>query len=321
MINDLISIIIPINNTQKYIEECINSIVSQTYSNYEVILVDNNSVDDSISIAKRILECNSVEHRVYVETQQGQCNAKNTGIDKARGDWICFIDSDDVVSPRYLETLLNCIHSMGVDVAFCDYTFDYKSVLKKDRKVNSYNKYSQEEISKKYLLRNIGMIIPGMLIRRQQFIDNDRIRNNTSMLQGEDAYQLWLILANNDSMGYCNNKLYGYRRRNGSTTTGIDIKRIASCHDGFEKLRVYCAATYEKEFIDSIIYRQDFGLIRSSAQYASYVDFSEVRKLLFNSKFNSVMCNFPDIRVVIMTHMLKYVPFLFWGINHYLLKV
>lgn len=103
--NFKVSIIIPIYNSQEYLEECIKSVLSQSYKNIEIILVNDGSVDDSFLICKKYEKLNS---NVLVKNQNnlGAVLARKTGIENATGDYITFVDSDDYVDQDYIEKLM-----------------------------------------------------------------------------------------------------------------------------------------------------------------------------------------------------------------------
>lgn len=106
MNQDLFSIIIPVYNAEKYLNTCISSILAQTYTHYELILVDDGSTDQSSEICNRYA---AQDKRINVIHQKngGVSRARNKGIDAAKGEWICFVDSDDEVKPNWLEYYAN----------------------------------------------------------------------------------------------------------------------------------------------------------------------------------------------------------------------
>ena len=119
-----LSIIVPVYNVEKYLEECVDSLYQQNIpeDNYEVILVNDGSTDDSYSIAKRL----SLTHkniRLFSQNNQGQSVARNKGIDVARGKYIMFVDSDDVLFPNVLGKLLATAENYQLDV--CAYRISY----------------------------------------------------------------------------------------------------------------------------------------------------------------------------------------------------
>ena len=103
-----VSIIIPVYNVEKYLHRCLDSVKSQSYSNIEVLLIDDGSKDKSGVICDEYVASDSRFH-VYHKDNEGVSKARNTGLDHANGDWITFIDSDDFISNTYLENLIKPI--------------------------------------------------------------------------------------------------------------------------------------------------------------------------------------------------------------------
>lgn len=115
----LVSIIVPVYNTEKYLDECISSIVNQSYSNLEIILVDDGSTDSSSEICDGWASADSRITAIHQENG-GLSRARNVGIDKAHGEYICFIDSDDYVTREFVWDLINALQSTEADFVFCD---------------------------------------------------------------------------------------------------------------------------------------------------------------------------------------------------------
>ena len=107
MVNNkyLVSIIIPVYNAERYLEDCIESILKQTYKNYEVLLIDDGSKDNSGNICDRYSNSNNNITVIHTENR-GPSHARNTGILHAKGEWICFVDSDDTVTEHWLESYM-----------------------------------------------------------------------------------------------------------------------------------------------------------------------------------------------------------------------
>ena len=118
MHKDLISIITPVYNVEPYIKRCLKSIINQTYTNWELILVNDGSSDKSGEICYSF--ANKDNRIIYLEQDnQGQSSARNKALDKVRGKYICFIDSDDWVDERYLEYLYDAIEYNNSEIAIC----------------------------------------------------------------------------------------------------------------------------------------------------------------------------------------------------------
>lgn len=109
--NELISIVIPVYNVENFLERCITSVLNQTFENIEIILVNDGSTDNSLRICQQY---EKIDSRIFIINQenQGLSAARNSGINQARGKYICFIDSDDWIHEKYLEILYNDIEKI-----------------------------------------------------------------------------------------------------------------------------------------------------------------------------------------------------------------
>lgn len=121
-----ISIIMSVYNTELYLKQAIDSVVQQTFSDWELIIVDDGSTDKSVDI---IDEYVASDNRIIAihKNNTGQADSRNLAIKKAKGEYIAFIDSDDWYEPNYLEFLVQTIESRDVDIAICGYFLDYKT--------------------------------------------------------------------------------------------------------------------------------------------------------------------------------------------------
>ena len=106
MKKNIITIIIPVYNSEKYLEKTIKSILEQTYNNYELILIDNGSTDNSAEICKKYQEKDE-RVKFYIQSKKGVSNARNRGIEKATGEFICFVDSDDYIEKDMLNSYMD----------------------------------------------------------------------------------------------------------------------------------------------------------------------------------------------------------------------
>lgn len=115
---NLISIIIPVYNAEKYINRCIKSIVNQSYQELEIIVVNDGSTDDSLSICATLA---MQDNRIKVISQDngGVSKARNTGLRLAKGEYVMFLDSDDYMLPGMCKTMLDVLHSKQVDCVIC----------------------------------------------------------------------------------------------------------------------------------------------------------------------------------------------------------
>lgn len=120
MMDELISVIVPIYNTEKYLVECVESLRKQTYSNIEIILVDDGSTDTSIEICDGFAEKDS-RVRVFHKKNEGVAVARNFGIQQSNGQYVVIVDSDDIAVDRMIEVLYTQIKENDADIAVGNY--------------------------------------------------------------------------------------------------------------------------------------------------------------------------------------------------------
>lgn len=118
----MVSIIVPVYNVSAYLDECIESLVCQSYRNLEILLVDDGSKDNSGEICDRWGE-KDARIRVIHKVNAGAASARNAGLDAATGAFVCFVDSDDVVLPEYVQTLVKALETQRADAAVCGFYF------------------------------------------------------------------------------------------------------------------------------------------------------------------------------------------------------
>lgn len=118
----LISVIVPIYNVEKYLNRCIDSILNQTYKNLEIILVDDGSTDNSINIIKSY---NDDRIKIYSKKNGGLSDARNYGLDKANGNYVSFIDSDDFIELDMFEKMVQHLTDRDIDIVVCDMKYLY----------------------------------------------------------------------------------------------------------------------------------------------------------------------------------------------------
>ena len=119
----LVSVIIPVYNVEKYIEKCIESVLEQTFGDFEIIVVIDGSTDGSEAIARRLQEENPGKITVINQENKGLGGARNTGIINARGKYLLFVDSDDYIEKELLADATKIIESENSDIVFFDFNY------------------------------------------------------------------------------------------------------------------------------------------------------------------------------------------------------
>ena len=212
---DLVSIIIPIYNVEKYLDKCLKTIINQTYKNIEIILVDDGSTDNSLFICNKYAE-DDKRIKVLHKKNEGVSVARNIGIKLSTGKFVVFVDPDDYVSNNHIETLYNCIISNNVDLVISNainVTEDgnmFKNEEKKDFFMN------KEECLKELLSENnFSHVCWGNIYKREllevcSFNDKYRI--------AEDLDFLYEYISNIESGYFLSKNTYYWLMREGSAT-------------------------------------------------------------------------------------------------------
>lgn len=143
----MISVIVPVYNVEQYLCDCVQSVISQTYTDWECILVDDGSTDGSLALCRQF-EAADPRVRVLTQPNQGVSAARNTGLDAARGDYIAFLDSDDVLHPEYLAVLYSGIRLPEVLISQCyfqEFSGALPAAMEQPPTSRSFSEYPRQE--------------------------------------------------------------------------------------------------------------------------------------------------------------------------------
>lgn len=225
----LVSIVTPVYNAERFIEKTINSVLSQTYQNLELILVDDCSQDNSKDIIQSIMEKDSRVKYYRLKENSGAAVARNKGIEMARGRYIAFIDSDDVWKVEKLQKQLTLMKQKGYAFTFTAY-----ETITDDGKLKKDNVEVPEKISYTGLLKNTAIACSTVLIDRDKTGDF-RMPN---VRKGQDT-ATWLMLLKKIPYAYgLNEVLSSYRKVPGSISSNKiqALKRTWNTYYRIEKL-------------------------------------------------------------------------------------
>ena len=221
MMGEKISVIVPVYNVEAYLERCVESILHQTYTNFELILINDGSTDSSGQICDDLAD--QYENiKVYHIENAGVSNARNIGIQLATGVWITFVDSDDFVTKDYLATLASAVE--GGNVGFVIAPLHHiKNGIVTDLPPYSGRKelWSTEETMKELLMTTKTSFFPvAKLFKRDLLVDE---KFNTDYHLAEDALFLTeLLLKTRCSSVFIDKPIYYYDHREGSATTSVN---------------------------------------------------------------------------------------------------
>lgn len=191
-----ISVIIPLYNKEKYVERTLNSVLSQTYDDYEIVVVDDGSTDNSLNIITQMSQkCNTEKIRLIKKQNGGPSSARNRGVIEAKGEWIVFLDADDLLIPYALDYFYNLIRNNRPDIKYfiCNY-FEKKGEL-----LHLYSKSKRKGIVKnKYFLEAARDLTerPGSAIIKKELLINHPF--NEKLRRFEDAECQYNLMRHND---------------------------------------------------------------------------------------------------------------------------
>lgn len=177
----MVSIIIPVYNSEKHLSRCIESVLCQSDSNFEVLLINDGSWDNSGKICEQFA-LNDFRIRVFHKTNGGASSARNVGLENAVGDFICFIDSDDIVPLNYLEAMLL---NEGEDLSICTISYNTDTEYKLPLRNISGNVYDMKR-DLNYLLLHMAVCSPCCKMFRRSIIANSNLRFDENVSSGED---------------------------------------------------------------------------------------------------------------------------------------
>lgn len=207
----MISVIVPVYNTEKYLKRCLDSLLGQTYDDFEIIAVDDGSLDGSLTVLEEYAE---KDQRIKVISQEnaGASAARNAGLDAARGDCITFADSDDWAEPELLETLLNLMVENEADISCCQYS-GYKQ-----GRLPALSVWDNAQALEKFIIhRDLGGTLYTKLFTKSLV---QSLHLDSDIRYGEDALFTWEALKKAGCVAVCDKVLYCYDRREDSASGG-----------------------------------------------------------------------------------------------------
>lgn len=267
-----ISVIVPVYNTEKYLRECIDSLINQTYTNLEIIIIDDGSTDKCPEIIDGYAK---IDERIVVIHQKnaGVSAARNTGLNHATGEYVGFVDGDDYINPIMFESLVNEINEESIDVSICAIE-GQKCIGQKERYIFN-NKEAIIEMHR-------GNLFMGHLwnkLIKRSVIEEVRFNEEIAIL--EDLLFLHYVLIKANRVSYINKRLYHYRSNPKSALLCNEFKntyltRIAASNE--------ITTFFERNLPDDIFWAKRtacisyFKVIENISRSSNKIDYLEILK-------------------------------------------
>ena len=245
MDNIKVSVIVPVYNASEYIGKTLDSIISQDFEGFEIIVVDDGSTDNSLEIIERTLDKSNIRNRIIHQENAGVSVARNVGIDASCGDYLVFVDADDYVSTNHLSSLYNG----RTDFSLTLYA------KKEGEKLTNLDTYSQDEISAdEFIEMELNMQITFnffQLMYKSSIIKENNIRFTPGIVYGEDTEFAHTALNYGDRIAINNNVTYFYVQHSESAINTTEYRRF-DIVEIFEKLAQFYTKNGKKKFSDLI---------------------------------------------------------------------
>jgi len=276
----VVSVIVPVYNVEKFLPACIESILAQTYPDFELILVDDGSTDSSGCICDEFQKKDS-RIRVIHKKNEGVCKARNVALDAMAGEYCILVDSDDVIHPRLLEIALNELRNTSLDMLIYGYEFvneDFCYVGLDDILCGEKSEhYSIEETLKEAMLGRKFRMIAWNKLYKSSLWKNIRFPEGRTF--GDDSAVTYRLIDACDSIAFLKCPLYYYRMRNGRALHADLCVKNLELFDSYYEMQGFIASKYPQ--------------LCSLAQYAYGVRlfdfFAKLRVQKINSKKNLLL--------------------------------
>lgn len=247
--DDLISVIVPVYKVEKYLRQCIRSIVNQTYQNLQIILIDDGSPDRCPEICDK---WENLDSRITVIHQSncGGGQARNRALDIARGDFVAFVDSDDYIAPTMYEFLHDLFRD-DIDIVECGFHTAYDDNVEFDNITAPFEmkKFTAEEAVMENIRDRIFRQLIWNKLYRKSTIDDVRFPTDSKI---DDEFWTYRVLANARKLVYTNKRLYAYRQQENSVMHLLSTEKRLQALEAKKQRHEYICTKMPKLEADSL---------------------------------------------------------------------
>lgn len=323
MSNPKVSIIMPVYGVEKYIENSIKSVLCQSYKNYEIILVDDESPDRSIVIAEETLRNTTVTYKIFHKKNGGQGSSRNYGLGHAEGDWLMFLDSDDILQPCALQNMIESTKLFpNCQIVFSNYLdVTIGNEFKPCEPYGEAILYNRVELQEAFMHRSRVVLAPGTLYEANWYRKCNLKFEETRF--SEDILFVWDALLACENAIYIDKKLYNYLRHPQSVMTATKVDTLIKSYPFIKAL--------EKKYVDStktsllvkkfILPRWVFGILNTGTLLCSFKEYLCLCKELEGTKNFRRLLTYPSINIRIMSLIFLISKYCYYKLNKKRLKV
>lgn len=293
-----VSVIIPVYNTEKYIEKCLKSVIKQTLRDIEIIVVNDGSIDRSSEILKKYKEYNNI--KIINKKNEGQGIARNEAIKIANGEYLAFVDSDDYIERDMFEEMYSKATKYNLDIVICNYRYVFDNsneVLSSNVKLNDNEIIDSRECIKRFLIENtIEGFSWNKLFKKDLFVKNNI---EYPHIKYEDIPTIVNIIKCSQKIGFINKEFYNYLIRKGSTTS---TKTLSNSKDYIKSISMVKESILNKKISlnSELTYYYYYRFInelysmwktyKNNKEFSEYIN--EISKEISSIKtFNTILLN------------------------------
>lgn len=255
-----VSVIVPVYNVEEYLEECLNSIVNQSFKNLEIIVVNDGSTDNSYNIIRNFSE-KYKNIKVINQENSGLSEARNSGIKVATGKYIMFVDSDDFLNLDMIEKMYDKAEENKCSLIICDlmlYWSKYKQKVYNNIKEDEKKRYTSKELYEIFLSNKMNCQVMNKLYRKDIWEINNLFFEKGAYY--EDIIPTFKVLDFYKEAMFINEPLYMYRMREGSITHSASNKKVFDLVNAINKAKEYAKFNSGINHNDFIKYEMSFDV-------------------------------------------------------------
>ena len=249
----LISAIVPFYKVEKYLGRCVESLLAQTYENIEIILVDDGSPDTCPVMCDEYAKKHE-KIRVIHQENKGLSGARNTGIDNAKGEYLAFVDSDDLWSPHFLESLYKALKENDADIAQCRWEYMHGDELKEayDADAKTVCFTGREMLANLYIQTGAYYVVAWNKLYKKELFENIRYPEGRIHEDEATTYKLFDLAK---KCVFVDNALYGYYVGSGGTSitrNGFNLKKLDWRTANKERVQYFIEKDYKELVVPAI---------------------------------------------------------------------
>lgn len=303
--NGLISIIVPAYNAEKTLLESLESLMRQSYKNFEVIIIDDGSTDDTLIIAHEYKKKDK-RFQYFHQENSGVSIVRNRGIELSNGKYICFLDADDYFEDSYLEKMYNEIIEADSDICYCGY-----NIISNNSKSIKKTKFKAKNVLLGNIFGKINVNTTGWMIKKE-FLEEKNIIFSIDVSWGEDIEFFYKALSETKKISFVNQYLTNYRvDHNENQLSSFSLDKIDKDFESIMKIvnnkNINKSNVIEKALIEYrlqalIIYRlmsainKNMDINEINKYYKKYDKY--IKKVTLNNGLRSLKLNINRIKLI-----------------------